>query len=98
MRHPYVVRIVVFPREGDDLVRMLLCEWLRCAGTVSIVRHTYNEPEVIAFDLFPPRNITVGDSQRWAQANAERIRSLGYNAQACPAGTDYPSAPQEPRR
>jgi hypothetical protein len=48
-----------------------------------IKQHPQYDSEVQVFDLLAPRNIT--DTKVWANQNAQRMQSFGYNAVAAPA-------------
>lgn len=54
-------------------------ENLRYAGVLRIHR---DDPSGMCFDIMPPIGV---DSGTWAEMNAKRMRSFGYNAVKAPA-------------
>lgn len=85
-KRQYVIRIVqtqtpecVDLNEGGDISAFVEC--LRYAGIVRV--HEVSELTTLCFDLVCPAHFT--DSQRWAERNAERMRTFGFNAVAAPA-------------
>lgn len=85
----YVVRVVIPAPEnlsppdqpvGPDG----FLECLQHAGLVSVHR---DNGEGQVFDINCPHQ---GDSKVWAEANAERMRTFGFNAVCAPAWTDSP--------
>jgi hypothetical protein len=91
MKKVYVVRIVMqSDLTGLGLVGALvnkspttqvcsLIECLRYAGLLSV--HTFDPEEKITFDIQPPHGV---DSKKWAEMNAKRMQSFGYNAVCAP--------------
>ena len=68
-KNQYVVRVI--QGENDpDLYQFV--EQLRYAGLVTIQTH-----KPLTFDIRPPHGL---QSDVWADQNAQRMRSFGYNA------------------
>ena len=71
-----VVRVVV-PRDRDPYGHVgMLIENLRYCGVV----REHNRVGSIVFDINPPAGIAKTEIAAWAERNAERMRSFGYNA------------------
>jgi len=80
----YVVRVVIPDIDNDILglakpIDGAFLECLRYAGIVKI--HTSDTGQV--FDIRCPDVVKM--SKNWANANADRMKSFGYNAVAAPA-------------
>lgn len=82
----YVVRIVTQNvGEFDKAIENSpVLECLRYAEVLIIHRETDCGNPGTCFDLLPPRHISVADSKRWANWNAERMSSMGINAVCAP--------------
>lgn len=67
------------PYNGTPQDRtLMLLEWLRYAGIITVISDTAIG---YVFDLKPPAHITSQTTQEsWAESNASRIRSFGFNA------------------
>ncbi len=72
----WVVRVVIHLDESRE--PFSLVESFRYAGLVKV--HP-TQMTSFCFDMLPPH---VSDSKIWAEMNAERMRSFGYNAEAAP--------------
>jgi hypothetical protein len=83
MRIPrWSVRVAL--RRGDDPARRdieTLIECLRYAGLIT-VHDVPTADATLCFDLPPPYSLGYRLSRDWAQKNAERMRSFGFNAEA----------------
>ncbi len=90
MKKQWVVRIVhqwtnENERHRRDM-KVLITEMLRYAG---FVRMHVDEDDRLVFDLLPASNSAREDSGMWAQMNAERISSFGWNAVKAPAWENF---------
>lgn len=74
----YVVRVVLFEHQlrGDEGA---LIECFRYAGLVSHPRE--GDGTTLTFDIYPPHE---APTKAWADMNAERMRTFGFNAEAAP--------------
>lgn len=89
----YVVRVVqMMDDNGNEicelgkgkvgLVDFAFLESLRYAGLIHINKVPENSLTVNCFDLRCPHGLV---SKVWAEQNAERMRSFGFNAVAAPS-------------
>src|SRR5574340_1264420 len=84
-KNKYVVRVVIQKREVDDPMYFTVShtfpeflENLRYAGIAQV--HDETE-KTILFDIYAPAGV---DTKIWAELNARRMQSFGYNAIAAP--------------
>lgn len=90
----YVVRVCV-SESTEAWHDNPLLECLRCAGIVNV--HATRTPlGRQVYDIFPPR-ASWSASKNWAEANAERMRTYGINAQACPSTKEVNDVEQAER-
>jgi hypothetical protein len=82
----YVVRVVQtmtpegdFLHEGHALGSFIEC--LRYAGLIDVHETDPEGLTTLCFDIRPPNSV---DSKVWAEMNAKRMQSFGYNAVAAP--------------
>lgn len=93
----YVVRVVIPAMDeahSPPLAKRVegpILECLRYAGVVTV--HTNNEDRQ-TFDIHCPAGIT--DTQQWAEKNAERMTSFGYNAVCAPSTEEPPREEPKP--
>lgn len=79
----WVVRVVL-PTKLDNTYHVdpAFIECLRRAGLVQVQPTASSDTQVV--DLIAPCK-NVPDTKLWADMNAERMRSFGYNAVAAPS-------------
>lgn len=75
-----IVRVILNPLECEnaDLTRFI--ESLRYAGIVDIHRH---DETGMCFDIIPP-TASYTNQENWANSNAKRLASFGFNAVKAP--------------
>jgi hypothetical protein len=82
----WAVRIVASPQEmdgeGSSLGNHTIGELLECLRYAGLVRIHRDNAEGVCFDLVSPAGV---DSETWAQMNADRMSSFGWNAVKAPA-------------
>ena len=85
-----VVRVVAFEfNDTSDIYSEAeaqfgqFIECLRYAGVVH-VQKVDDKPSRLIIDILPPKN--SGNDRVWAEANAERMQTFGYNAVPAPEG------------
>lgn len=90
MKHEYVVRIVLFCgiNQDDGLMHSAFVECLRYAGLVQVHR---TDEKGMCFDLLCPHK---SGSDIWAQHNADRMQSFGYNAVKAPKWSSIDPRPE----
>jgi hypothetical protein len=76
-----VVRVVVFDSEDAYGHVSTFIENLRYAGLVKVHSTHDGEPLRTVFDILPPHGV---EDVAWAQMNADRMTSFGYNAVSAP--------------
>jgi len=90
-RQKWVVRVVNSDPEKFGLERELgwpaqvpgdFLDCLRAAGLITVHEAS---PERQVFDIHCPAGPHQVDTQLWAEMNADRMKSFGYNAVAAPA-------------
>jgi hypothetical protein len=81
-KHKYVVRVVV-PRALMANCLGLMATLLECLRYAHLVHMHRDDDEGVCFDLLPPDSIS--DTSQWAQMNAERMSTFGWNAVRAPA-------------
>jgi hypothetical protein len=82
----WVVRVVMH-KEAEFIgslnatreVTMLL-EQLRYSGAVQIHR----DDDAVVFDILRPGSVSKNGSKKWADLNAQRMSTFGFNAVAAP--------------
>jgi hypothetical protein len=83
----WVIRVVTVERqhEGEPAQCGItgFIEALRHAGLVKF--HGTNEGGGLTFDLLPPEpHVTLATTKAWAESNATRMQTFGFNAVAAP--------------
>jgi hypothetical protein len=66
--------------EGGNIGTFVEC--LRYAGIVHVHDTDPHGLTTLCFDILPPHGI---DSSTWADANARRMKTFGFNAEKAPA-------------
>lgn len=83
----FVVRIVTHPTEletrfiGEHQPGHTLGEFMECMRYAGLIRIHRDNSEGMCFDIRPPSGV---DSKMWAEMNAKRMQSFGYNAVCAP--------------
>lgn len=77
----YVVRVVQTEDKEGGEISYAFIESLRYAGIVKVHETDPHGLTILCFDLICPHN---GSSKTWAEMNAERMRSFGFNAVVAP--------------
>jgi hypothetical protein len=81
MNYKTNIRLVI----TDHLKRARLAAFLQCLVNADMVKILKDDEESMVVDLLPPRIYETKTSQiQWAQSNADRMRSYGYNTVAAP--------------
>lgn len=78
----YVVRVVQ-GKKNDEIayINKAFLESLRYAGLITVHEVDPNGLTNVCFDLLPPHGV---NDKVWAEQNAERMRSFGFNAVKAP--------------
>jgi hypothetical protein len=80
MPREYVVRVVLFEEADASVGRLIEC--FRYAGFVARPRRDLQGVGTLTFDMICP--VHTKDTKAWADANAERMQTLGFNAVSAP--------------
>lgn len=86
-RKIWVVRVVTHPSEMSTRSEAehgpghTLGEFIECMRYAGLIRIHRDNSEGMCFDIRPPIGV---DSEMWAQLNANRMQSFGYNAVKAP--------------
>jgi hypothetical protein len=85
MKKTYVVRVVTDSDTAKYVEAGPFLECLRYAGLIQV--HRASPSGFACFDLLPPATHQAG-SKQWAEMNAERMSSYGFNAVVAPKWGD----------
>jgi len=83
----WVVRIVTMREEldgeGSSLGNHTIGEFIECMRYAGMIKIHRDDGTGMCFDLLPPGYPGI-DTRIWAQMNADRMKSFGFNAECAP--------------
>lgn len=77
MAKEYKVRVHITNEQRENWGQLI--EWLRYAGLLGIIDNAITG-DVLSFSIVCPRHIPKCNSESWAKANSQRIRSFASGA------------------